>query len=392
MRPNLTRTTIATAVASALSMNVAYATQDEIQELKQQLEQQQAQLDALTEALENNQGTGEGWWSDTSFGGYAELHYNNINSQKSSKDSVELDLHRFVLFFGHRFSDKVSFFSELEVEHNVAGEGKNGEVEIEQAFIKYQYADNHSAKAGVFLVPVGILNEVHEPDTFYGVERNNVEKNIIPTTWWEGGVMGSGELFAGVSYDAAISSGLYLDAAGGDFKVRDGRQKVSEANATDLAYTARIVWNGVPGIQVGFTGQYNPDLLQGDVVGTVKDVDATLLEAHLDMQKGPIGFRALYATWDIDSALDDVKAGASEQTGWYVEPSYKITEKLGAFARYSQWDNQAADDDVDSNYEQMDVGINYWLVDTVALKADVQKINEPGNTKEGFNLGIGWSF
>ena len=38
------------------------------------------------------------------------------------------------------------------------------------------------------LVPVGFLNEVHEPPTFYGVERNPVEKNVIPTTWWEGGI------------------------------------------------------------------------------------------------------------------------------------------------------------------------------------------------------------
>ncbi|HAU15696.1 MAG TPA: porin [Gammaproteobacteria bacterium] len=384
--------TAAVALGAGITSAGAVANQEEIDLLKRQLQEQQAQLDALTSAMESNANLGHGWWADTSFGGYAEVHYNNIDSESAAKDNVELDLHRFVLFFGHRFSDKVRFFSELEVEHNVAGEGKNGEVEIEQAFIEYDYAANHSAKAGVFLVPVGILNETHEPDTFYGVERNNVEKNIIPTTWWEGGVMGSGEVAAGVSYDVAVSSGLYLDIDGGKFKVRDGRQKTSEANATDLAYTARLVWNGIPGVQAGFTVQQQQDLMQGDVVGVVQDLDALLLETHVDLQKGPVGLRALYATWDIDSAIDDVAAGSIEQTGWYIEPSYKLTSKLGIFARYSEWDNQAADSSIESDYDQIDAGINYWLVETVALKADFQKTNEPNDTKKGFNLGIGWSF
>ena len=132
--------------------------------------------------------------------------------------------------------------------------------------------------------------------------------------------------------------------------------------------------------------------MQGDVVGVVQDLDALLLETHVDLQKGPVGLRALYATWDIDSAIDDVAAGSSEQTGWYIEPSYKLTSKLGIFARYSKWDNQAADSSIESDYDQIDAGINYWLVETVALKADFQKTNEPNDTKKGFNLGIGWSF
>ncbi|NIQ09995.1 MAG: hypothetical protein GWO23_10070, partial [Gammaproteobacteria bacterium] len=45
-----------------------------------------------------------------------------------------------------------------------------------------------------------------------------------------------------------------------------------------------------------------------DVVGTVEDLDALLLETHVDLQKGPIGLRALYATWDIDSAMDEIAA------------------------------------------------------------------------------------
>ncbi len=381
------------ALSTALFSVSAMASQAEIDALKQQLEQQQAQLDALTSAIESGSSADNGWVADTSWGGYAELHYNNISSDEdSANDKKEMDLHRFVLFFGHRFSDSVRFFSELEVEHNVAGEGKNGEVEIEQAFIQWDYAQGHSALAGVFLVPVGILNETHEPDTFYGVERNNVEKNIIPTTWWEGGIMASGEVAEGISYDVAVSSGLNIDVAAGKYKIRDGRKKVSEAPADELAYTTRLTWKGAAGVSVGFTAQYQTDLLQGQTVGSLSDMEAILLEAHVDLQQGPFGLRALYADWNIDRGMDSIKAGADEQAGWYIEPSFKVNDSLGIFVRQSEWDNQAGDSSVDSKYKQTDAGVNYWLVDTVALKADVVKIKEPNDTKKGFNLGIGWSF
>ena len=106
--------------------------------------------------------------SATTFGGYGEMHYNNLERDDGAASKDELDFHRFVMFTGHQFSDSVRFFSELEVEHSVAGEGKKGEIELEQAFIEWDFAAHHRAKAGLFLLPIGILNETHEPETFYG--------------------------------------------------------------------------------------------------------------------------------------------------------------------------------------------------------------------------------
>ena len=127
-------------------------------------------------------GGGGNWFERTTLGGYGELHLNQ-------GDKEQIDFHRFVLFVNHRFSDRVKFFSELELEHSLSGDGKPGEVELEQAYIEFSLDNDWSIRAGQYLLPLGILNEVHEPDTFYGVERNSVEANIIPTTWWEGGVM-----------------------------------------------------------------------------------------------------------------------------------------------------------------------------------------------------------
>lgn len=68
--------------------------------------------------------------------------------------------------------------------------------------------DRHRARVGQILMPVGILNEIHEPPAFYGVERNPVENKIIPTTWSGGGGSLLGELGNGFSYDAAAHEGL----------------------------------------------------------------------------------------------------------------------------------------------------------------------------------------
>ncbi|HAC35580.1 MAG TPA: porin [Gammaproteobacteria bacterium] len=379
---------------------VQAAPQAEIQELKQtvqlllqrieQLENQQQELvvaqETIVEQVENSAASQLAQWAEkTTIGGYGEVHWNNTEL----KD--EIDLHRFVLFFGHQFTDDLRFFSELEVEHSLAGEGKNGEVEVEQAYIEYDLNDQHRVKGGVFLLPVGILNETHEPDTFYGVERNNVEKNIIPTTWWEAGAMVSGELGGGLGYDVAVHSGLEASKKGAfTFKPRDGRRKVSEAPADDPAFTARLRYTGVPGLELAATVQHQADMTQSD--STTDEAEGLLLETHMVYQRGPIGFKALYAQWDIDG--DEAKAlGRDEQDGWFVEPSYRINPRWGVFARHSRWDNEAGAGG-NSEFKQTDVGVNYWPHENVVLKFDLMDLDAPAGKPDddGFNVGIGYQF
>jgi len=325
----------------------------------------------------------------TSIGGYGELHYNNLEDENGN-DTKEIDFHRFVLFFGHEFNDNLRFFSELELEHSIAGEGQNGEVELEQAYIEYDINEKHRVKGGLFLTPVGIINETHEPNTFYGTERNPVEKNIIPATWWAAGTMFSGELAKGFSYDVAVTSGLDVSKqlSKTTYKIRDGRQKVSEALADDLAYTGRLKWTGIPGVELAVTGQYQENMTQSQdpTAGS-----ATLWETHAVIQQGAFGLRALYATWDLDGA-GPAAQGYDEQTGWYVEPSYRINDNFGVFARYNEWDNQAGDS-TDSEYDQIDLGVNWWPHQNVVVKVDYQMQDKPaGGESDGFNMGLGYQF
>ncbi len=364
-----------------------------LDETEQRLEQTADAVDASSESK-----------SATTIGGYGELHYNHItNHLYSDKNKKEFDFHRFVLFFGHEFNSTTRFFSEVELEHALAGDGKPGEVELEQAYVEHDLNDTFSTKAGVFLVPVGILNETHEPPTFYGVERNPVEKNIIPSTWWEGGASVTYKPMGGLAIDAAITSGLEMPTTGKDaYLIRKGRQKVANASGDDLAYTLRVKYTAVPGLELAATAQYQTDVTQNlreivteDDAGNVIDVQtfekapATLLQTHAIYNIGGFGLRALYAQWKIDGA--EAKAlGRDEQYGFYLEPSYRINDQFGVFARYNKYDNTAGDNE-DSKVTQINAGVNYWLHENVVFKADYE-IQGDTEDADGFNLGVGYQF
>ena len=130
---------------------------------------------------------------------------------------------------------------------------------------------------------------------------------------------------------------------------------------------------------------YQDDIAQG--LGA-DSASALLWEGHAAYRVGDFGFRALYAMWDIDG--DEVKAlGRDKQEGWYIEPSYMLTPRLGVFARFSEWDNNAGDS-ADTEIEQIDVGFNFWLVENVVLKMDWA--DQSNGDDDSFNLGVGWSF
>jgi hypothetical protein len=382
--------------------------QHEIEALKHQQKNTREQVEATGEALDeiqadavatqDSQATSEGKHGSfghgksgsTTIGGYGELHYTNLNNQLAgAPDTKTIELHRAVLFVGHQFNDRLRFWSELEVERAQAGSGLiGGEVSMEQAFLEYDLTNSLSARAGLLLIPAGILNETHEPTTFYGVERNPVETNIIPTTWREGGIGINGHTESAFSYDLIVHSGLGTNGLS-NFAVRKGRKNARAAPANNLAYTGRIKWTGMAGLELAATVQYQS--------GITQNIDPTagsaiLAEAHIVWNRGPFGLRALYATWKLDGP-GPAAIGANRQTGWYVEPSYKIISELGIFARYNRWDNQAGDA-IDSSFSQLDLGLNYWLHPDVVLKADYQKQTGPVGLArfDGFNLGVGYQF
>ena len=332
-----------------------------------------------------------------SIGGYGEVHYNNYDADDSDRDLEEIDLHRFVLFIGKEFTDDLRFVSEFEIEHGgVEADGSplDGEVEIEQAFIEYDVSENTQVRGGVFLQPVGILNETHEPPTFYGVERNGVESIIIPATWWEGGIGGTMQFGNGFSADLAYTSGLNCDGTSG--RIRSCRGKLSNQRFSDGAVTGRLKYTGIQGLELSASAQHQFDPTQDDGTDAEDDFidDGTLLTAHAIYNRGKFGLRALYAQWDFSGDIEDTAEELDEQFGWYIEPSFKLTEHVGIYARFLDVEGAREQD----QYHEIEAGVNWWPHDSVVVKANWRdREHDPageaaGRDLDGFDLGIGYMF
>lgn len=347
----------------------------------------------------------------TTIGGYGELHYNHLDDDHDTVDGDDsissTDFHRFVIYLGHEFTDRLRFFSELEVEHAFVSveDAAAGEVELEQAWVEFNVNERHRIQAGVDVLPVGILNTRHEPNTFYGVERNPVESEIIPATWWEAGVGAHGEVAPGWNYALIVHSGLEMETDGTDaFRPHEGVKKVSEVGDQAIAIAGQLRYTGAPGLEVGISGDY-----ESDVTGTADDFDisATLFEAHVDWRhRSGFGLRALYARWDFgdDRGLDPAVINADTLAGWYVEPAYRFTlpgsllGEAGVYARYSRWDQGNELDEPFfryTQYQQFDIGFNWWPHANLAFKFDAQWEDADQSVDrlmDGINVGMAYQY
>jgi hypothetical protein len=326
----------------------------------------------------------------TQLGGYGELHLSDVAADTPAGDSRDIDYHRFVLLFSHRFNDSVRFFSELELEHALAGDGEPGAVELEQAFVDFALGPSTSLAAGVFLLPIGILNETHEPPTFYGVERNDVESIIVPATWREAGAALRRHYANGMSWDLALHSGLAIPTTGANaFRVRSGRQEGAEALANDPALTLRMRYTGVTGLDLAASFQYQSDASQTAADG----LDAgTLVTAHAIYQRGDFLLKGLYGRWSLDGVAVEA-ANADRQTGWYLEPSFALSPRWGVYARYEDIAGARALD----QFTQWEGGFNYWPLANVVVKFDYRQREHTqtalaGQNFDAVDVGLGYQF
>jgi hypothetical protein len=248
---------------------------------------------------------------------------------------------------------------------------------------------------------------LHEPPIFLGAQRPEVERFIIPTTWRElgGGVYGE----AGpVSWKAYLVTSLDAEGFTPDSGIRGGRQKGAEANATDLAVTARIDWVPVQGLLLGASG-FTGDTAQGN-----PDLDGARLtqwDAHAEWRAHGIHMRALFVRTSLDEAaavsasLTPPMDIGSQMNGYYVEAGYNVLarwrnggQELMPFMRYEALDTQAevasgSTSDPANDRTVRTYGFRWRPIPNVAIKADWQDLGDAADTGvDRFNLALGWMF
>lgn len=335
-------------------------------------------------------------------GGYGEVVYNQPEG-----DNGTLDVHRLVMLLGYRFSDKVQFVSEIEFEHV-------SEVYVEQAFVNYNVANNLNLRAGLMLVPMGIVNEYHEPTTFNGVSRPAMDHEIVPTTWREIGIGVNGRInSASLSYQAYIFNGFKSTNAdgsgniGGKSGLRGGRQKGIESTINKPNFASKVEYYGLPGLRLGLSG-YVGRTQADDEVDHLPGADVGLSMVGFDARyvknkftaRGQVVYASLTDTQDYNE-LTGSELG-SALAGWYAEAAYNILpieneQKLFAFARYEQYDTHAETEgslvrNEAYNRDDLTMGLSYHIANGVVFKGDYQIKNNAvsgSDAQNQINLGVG---
>lgn len=187
-------------------------------------------------------------------GGYGEVHFNQ-GIDPDIRKNASLDVHRMVMLFGYKFNERTRFITEIEFEHV-------SEVYIEQAFLQYKLNDYMNLRSGLLLIPMGLVNEYHEPVAFNGVERPVIDNVIAPTTWREIGIGFSGNILpVSMSYQAYLVNGFngYNGSKGllnGKSGFRSGRQKGAESYMSAPNFSGKVEYYGIRGLNLGLSGYF----------------------------------------------------------------------------------------------------------------------------------------
>lgn len=346
----------------------------------------------LTLALYMNfiYGQDEFFSSSSKFGGYGELHY-NYTKPEDKKSSEILDFHRFVLFYSHSWTEKWSFKAEVELEHNLVA-SVDGELELEQAFVNYHYADFLGFKAGVILASVGLLNEYHEPPLFLSVERPDYHNKIIPTTWFGNGISFYG-IYSGFNYNLNIMEGLNADNFSVSSGIRNGRQKGFKANAKNLLYNLSLDYTDIPGLKIGTSIIYN------DASGETINNFVKIFEGHLSYRKN--GLIAVGEWAKINYEKGEVK----NSQGYYFDLGYNISLPLKfetniiPFISYTNYNTASQIYSLNLNIKDFQIskimfGLNVKPIDEVVFKFDygIQTSGRNDLKTKIINIGVGYMF
>ena len=338
--------------------------------------------------------------SGLTIGGYGEVTYNNYDSGPS-----ELDVQRLVMLFAYKFDDRVSFITEVEYEHVK-------EVYIEQAWLNYALTDNTNLRAGLLLVPMGIVNEYHEPTTFNGVERPTLDNKIVPTTWREIGMGISGRFNnLNMRYQAYIMNGpLSYDGVHklkGTNGLRSGRQKGAESVGSDANLATRLDYYGILGLKVGLSYY----------TGKTQTIDTSLIGSQVGLNM--FGLDARYVKNNFSARYQYINANlsntkqynsssgkdlGSQMGGYYIEAAYNVLpigarQRLDLFLRYEDLNQHKAVDGIKKNLafhrKEWTFGASYHLSKGSVFKMDYQSKGTAINNSDAkgqFNMGVGIFF
>jgi outer membrane murein-binding lipoprotein Lpp len=343
-----------------------------------------------------------------SLGGYGELIYERFDDRNDAAGAGRADSSdalRAIVYVGYKFDDRWLFNSEIELEHG----GK--EPALEFAYLDYLWRPELNLRFGHLLLPMGFVNELHEPTVFLGVRRPLLEQVVLPSTWHENGFGIFGER-GPLAYRSYVVNGLRGAGftAGG---LRGGRQGGNRAVSEDLAWLTRVDYTPVEGLRVGgsaYLGDSGQDLA---LDGRQVDVSTRILEAHAEWRFRGLELRGLVARAELDEVgrlnaalgLTGNRSVGEELGGWYAQVGYDVLSRFGEgkvqlvpFLRWEHVDTQQAVPrgffrNPANDQEILTYGVELQPKEQIVFKLDFQDFdNEAGSGLDQLNLGVGYVF
>jgi len=351
-----------------------------------------------------------------SIGGYGELNYTNPIDDEGT-NFARADALRLITYLGYKFNDRIVFNSEIEFEHGRTGPGSisagTGEVSVEFANLDFHWKPELNFRAGMLLMPMGFVNEIHEPPYFYGVLRPETEVRLLPSTWRELGAGIYGQLGETFEYRAYVTTGFNAAGFGSD-GFRSGRQNGNRAFAEDAAFVARADWSPdrLPGLELGGAFYYGG--ADQEQAGR-PDANLWIGEFHAQYRRGGFSSRALFAytglsnAGALSTALGKAPTAgiAQNMLGGYFELGYDVwpllfgeseEQALEPYARIEFIDTQhdvpnGFVRNLNQDYWVLSTGLSYFPHPNVVLKAEYRNEHaESGLRPDQIALGVGFAY
>ena len=345
----------------------------------------------------------------THLGGYGEMAFHD----SSGTGKPRLDIVRFTIDIDHDFSPAWEVESELEMEHVKLEQGMGGEIAIEEAFLEYHNNEQIGWRGGLLLIPIGIVNQTHEPNTFLSVDRPLFDRIVIPTTWREIGTGIFGSLSKGFQYQLYVTEGLHASSIsinGLDPAKQEGSagaatsDAIFGSDASHPAVSAKAVFQPSEGLQIGASGYFQPNAFDSLPSG----ISGQFLMIMLDGQyaHGPFHLRAEGGMFSVSEGAAALNGIPKQAVGGYVETAYNIfpilfksnSSELLPFVRYESFTfNQGpfveGPDLLHVSHSVLTGGLAFKPIENVILKADYSQIGSNSTPQRNlFSLGAGYSY
>lgn len=364
---------------------------------------------------------------------YSADRYTNPNGAPYENRSI-ISIPRMILAIDYKFTPSIIFSTEIEFEHGGTGSAmeleyeemgeyemeveKGGEIALEQFHLTKEFSKAFKLRLGHMIVPIGPTNARHLPIEFFGTVRPEGENNILPLTWHETGISILGE-WRKWNYEFQMVNGLDANGFSSAYWIKKGKQGIFETNKmTDPAWVGRIENTSISNLRLALSGYIGnsagntakPEKME-HIKGTVSIVSA---EGNFDNQKlvvrGNFLWGNLTDSYNITTINKNISKNiqyprtpvASNAMNWAVEAGYDVfslmhkREKLFPFVRYEYYNSMEetekgilADERFQCNV--LTIGVNYFLLPNLALKADYSSRSIGGgkyNNENTIGLGV----